>query len=80
MFGSRTSLSKNKLDFESDEDIAGSRNSLDGLKRWTTEENLSFGDPRGSTTELMDDGQLHDSHSNSTGTYYTQINQILNHI
>ena len=47
--------------------MGGSRNSLSGLKRWTTEENLAMND-RGSRTELMDT-PLHDSHSNSTGTY-----------
>ena len=52
---------------DDDEDMVGSRNSLSGLKRWTTEENLSMNDPRsGSQTELMDT-PLHDSHSNSTG-------------
>ncbi len=48
-----------------DEDIGGSRNSLSGLKRWTTEENLSFNEMRGSRSELMET-PLHDSHSNST--------------
>ena len=55
---------------DDDEDMVGSRNSLSGLKRWTTEENLSMNDQRsGSHTELMET-PLHDSHSNSTGTSF----------
>ena len=48
--------------------MIGSRNSLSGgMRRWTTEENLSMNELRsGSQTELMDT-PLHDSHSNSTG-------------
>ena len=67
MFGSRNSLSHPKPELESDEeeDICGSQNSL-SLKRWTTEENLSFTDPTGSRSELME-VPLNDSHSNSTG-------------
>ena len=66
-FGSRMSLLQTKEDSEEDlEDLSGSRNSLSGLKRWTTEENLSMNDPRGSRSELME-MPLHDSHSNSTG-------------
>ena len=60
-FGSHMSL-QTKEEEEDLEDLAGSRNSLSGLKRWTTEENLSCG---GSRSELMEI-PLHDSHSNST--------------
>ena len=70
MFGSRNSLSHPKPELESDEDeedICGSQNSL-SLKRWTTEENLSFTDPTGSRSELME-VPLNDSHSNSTGEF-----------
>ena len=76
MFGSRNSLSQAKPDLDSDEDddICGSRNSLSGLKRWTTEENLSFTDPRGSRSELME-VPLNDSHSNSTGKLYFAISR-----
>ena len=76
MFGSRNSLSQAKpeLDSDEDDDICGSRNSLSGLKRWTTEENLSFTDPRGSRSELME-VPLNDSHSNSTGELYFAISR-----
>ena len=72
VYGSRCSLSSpnekpGTSEVSEDEDMGGSRNSLSGLKRWTTEENLAMND-RGSRTELMDT-PLHDSHSNSTGTY-----------
>ena len=54
---------------EGDCDFRGSRTSLGsaGLKRWTTEGNLSSYD--GSREGKMDllDGPIHDSHSNSTG-------------
>lgn len=67
VYGSRNSLlNKDDDQVSEDEDISGSRNSLSGLKRWTTEENLSFQDHRGSRSELMET-PLHDSHSNSTG-------------
>ncbi len=70
MFGSRGSLSthhkNNNADSEEESDIGGSRNSLSGLKRWTTEENLVFNGEQTRTSETMD-GPLHDSHSNSTG-------------
>ena len=66
VYGSRNSLMAKQDMADSDEDIGGSRNSLKGLKRWSTEENLSLGDPRGSRTELMET-PLHDSHSISTG-------------
>ena len=52
-------------------DMLGSRGSLSGsLCRWTTEENLSFGGSREDKMDLVEytSGQLHDSHSNSTGT------------
>ena len=77
-FGSRGSLSlaqANDCSGEDDENennnnLAGSRTSLgsNGLKRWTTEENLSS--MEGSREGKMDllDGPIHDSHSNSTGT------------
>ena len=73
VFGSRSSLQKrdsgdDDSDNDDDDDMHGSRNSLSGLKRWTTEENLFINDPRGSRSELMET-PLHDSHSNSTGKY-----------
>ena len=72
VYGSRCSLSSpnekpGTSEVSEDEDMGGSRNSLSGLKRWTTEENLSMNES-GSQIELMDT-PLHDSHSNSTGTY-----------
>ncbi len=65
--GSRVALN---LDDDEDVDLAGSRTSLGsgGLKRWTTEENLSSsvsGSREGSKVDLLE-GPLHDSHSNST--------------
>ena len=78
MFGSRNSLSHSasgntkllednpELMDSDDEELGSSRSSLNGMKRWTTEENLSFGDPNGSRSELME-VPLNDSHSNSTG-------------
>ena len=64
-FGSHMSLQTKEEEDEELEDLSGSRNSLSGLKRWTTEENLSSNG--GSRSELMEI-PLHDSHSNSTGT------------
>ena len=83
MFGSRNSLSHSgsggtklidnpELMDSDDEELSSSRNSLNGLKRWTTEENLSFNDPSGSRSELME-VPLNDSHSNSTGKLYCSI-------
>jgi len=51
--------------------LAGSRTSLgssNGLKRWTTEDNLSSldGGSREGKADLLDE-TIHDSHSNSTG-------------
>ena len=49
--------------------LAGSRNSLASMKRWTTEENLSSyeGSIAGSKTDLLESGpMIHGSHSNST--------------
>ena len=62
-------------DEEEEVDLRGSRTSLGsgiGLKRWTTEENLSSVDG-GSREGKMDllDGPIHDSHSNSRGTSLT---------
>ena len=64
-FGSHMSLRTKEMEDEELDDLSGSRNSLSGLKRWTTEENLSSNG--GSRSELMEI-PLHDSHSNSTGT------------
>ena len=51
--GSRNSLlNKHNSEIDSDEDIGGSRNSLSGLKRWTTEENLCS--EKGSRTEAVE--------------------------
>ena len=69
-FGSHMSLQTKEEEDEELEDLSGSRNSLSGLKRWTTEENLSSNG--GSRSELMEI-PLHDSHSNSTGIH-TKIN------
>ena len=80
MFGSRNSLSHSasgntkllednpELMDSDDEELGSSRSSLNGMKRWTTEENLLFGDPNGSRSELME-VPLNNSHSNSTGMY-----------
>ncbi len=67
-FGSSRGGSRVTLNMEEDEDddadLAGSRTSLGsgGLKRWTTEENLSSNGSREGKIDLLDG-----SHSNSTG-------------
>ncbi len=80
-FGSRTSLSGplgnpgiGTLGLgqgDEEADLRGSRTSLgSGLKRWTTEENLSSYDgSREGKMDLLDGSVIHDSHSNSTGEY-----------
>jgi len=61
IFGSRSSLEN-----DDDENILGSRGSLNGLKRWTTEENLCTDGREGNVVEFSV-APIHDSHSNSTG-------------
>ena len=67
IYGSRSSLETENaalcLDEEDDDNILGSRGSLNGLKRWTTEENLCTD---GNAVEFSV-APIHDSHSNSTG-------------
>ena len=70
VFGSRSSLDAENAasDLEDDDDdtILVGRRSLNGLKRWTTEENLSSELREGSVVEFTS-APIHDSHSNSTG-------------
>jgi hypothetical protein len=71
IFGSRSSLDAGNeaSDLEDDDDnILGSRRSLNGLKRWTTEENLSSELRDGNAVEFSV-APIHDSHSNSTGNF-----------
>ena len=69
IFGSRSSLGvENAASDSEEENILGSRGSLNGLKRWTTEENLCT-DPRDGVVEFTV-APIHDSHSNSTGNHF----------
>jgi hypothetical protein len=73
IFGSRSSLgvveNADSSDSENDgENILGSRGSLNGLKRWTTEENLCSDSRDGNSVEFSV-APIHDSHSNSTGLF-----------
>ena len=69
IFGSRSSLgveNENVASDSEDENILGSRGSLNGLKRWTTEENLCTDGVTDGVVEFSV-APIHDSHSNSTG-------------